>query len=66
MEENEAIKFGERLKEQTAINFVNWKELLTSLVNSKLQYVVYAPQEPEMIVIQDPYLSWPYDSPFQE
>ena len=66
MEENEAIKFGESLKEQTIVKFVNWKELLTFLVNSKLQYLVYAPQEPEMMVIEDPYLSWLYDSPFQE
>lgn len=66
MEENEAIKFGETLKQQTTVNFVNWKHLLTFLVTSKLEYVVYAPQAPEMIVIKDPYLSWLYDSPFQE
>lgn len=65
MEENEAIKFGESLKDQTNVNLVNWKELLNFLVNSELQYLVYAPQEPKMMVIKDPYLSWLYDSTFQ-
>ena len=65
MEEYEAIKFGEKLNLKTTFKFISWKQVLNFLVTSKLQYVVYAPQEPEMIVIKDPYLSWLYNSSLQ-
>ncbi|AAK79996.1 hypothetical protein BJV85_001840 [Clostridium acetobutylicum] len=63
--EDDSEKLKKELNEKGNILFKSWKEIFPYFVVTKCNALIYNFNKKDMVLIEEPYLGWLYDSPFQ-
>ena len=64
--EEDGKKLKEDLNKKGSIIFKSWKEIFPYFVMSKCNALIYNFTNKDMVLVDEPYLGWIYNSPFQQ